>query len=334
MANADLLAVVSQSGPTVTFFNAETHEVHGVLEVPAEPHELCFDPDQRLLYCTIAYRGGYYHANEGRATELVVIDPDERRIVQVVDLSPEHAPHGLALDRERGLLYVSVEEGPAGSGGLVVLDTATREVTGRIDTEAPGPHWFAITPDGRRGYAANKEAGFVSSVDLTTGAPHRIPVPGSEGIAVSPDGAEIFVAAPYGGGEDRGTPGIRVIDTASDEVVRTIPADHQVFPVHVTSRGLLLTGEVRTSSDPVAFGDQGAGLLSVHRDGQRIGQIDVGRLPLTIASSPDGHRAWVSAVSSSTVSVVDLDDLSVVATLPIPRRGEPGAHGLAFIPAS
>ncbi|MCQ0025514.1 hypothetical protein M4914_22975 [Streptomyces somaliensis DSM 40738] len=40
----DQLAVVSQSGPTVTFFDAATHEPLEVLQVPGEPHELCFDP--------------------------------------------------------------------------------------------------------------------------------------------------------------------------------------------------------------------------------------------------------------------------------------------------
>ena len=43
----DLLAVVSQSGPTVSFFDAASDELVGALDVLAEPHELCFDPAQR-----------------------------------------------------------------------------------------------------------------------------------------------------------------------------------------------------------------------------------------------------------------------------------------------
>jgi hypothetical protein len=70
----DVLAVVSQSGPTITFFDAGSYDRLAVLEVPAEPHELCFDPDHRLLYCTSTYRSGYYHANTGRSRELTVID--------------------------------------------------------------------------------------------------------------------------------------------------------------------------------------------------------------------------------------------------------------------
>lgn len=183
----DVLAVVSQSGPTVSFFDAASDRHLGDVHVPAEPHELCFDATRRLLWCTLTYHSGYYHANAGRRTELAVIDPDTRRIVEIVDVAPEHGPHGLALDAGLGRLYVSVESGDDRPGGVVVIDTATRRPIGRIDTDAPGPHWFAIDPAGRTGYATNKEAPFVSVVDLERGVlTAKVEVPGSEGLAVSP----------------------------------------------------------------------------------------------------------------------------------------------------
>lgn len=89
--DGDVLAVISQSGPTVSFFDAASDRLLGAVEVPAEPHELRFDPTQRLLWCTTAYQSGYYHANSGRRTELTAIDPDTRRVVEVVDLSPNTA---------------------------------------------------------------------------------------------------------------------------------------------------------------------------------------------------------------------------------------------------
>src|SRR6478735_8630561 len=132
----DVLAVVSQSGGTVSFFDAGSDAFLGDVEVPMEPHELCFDAERRLLWCATAYKSGYYHANSGRASELTAIDPDTRRVVAVIDLALEHAPHGLALDARRGLLYVSVEGGPDRPGGVVVVDAAARKAVGRIDTGA------------------------------------------------------------------------------------------------------------------------------------------------------------------------------------------------------
>ncbi|HTF52047.1 MAG TPA: YncE family protein [Pseudonocardia sp.] len=347
----DQLAVVSQSGPTVTLLDAVDHSVRAVLTVPAEPHELCFDPEHRVLYCTSTYHGGYYDANDGRNHLLTVIAPDAGEIVEVLDLSPEHGPHGLALDPARRLLYVSVEAGPAGSGGVVVLDTATRRVLRRIDTLAPGPHWFAVDPDGARGYAANKEAPFVTVVDLATGALiDKIDVPGSEGIAVSPDGSTVAVAAPKNNiGRLAADPGIRLIDTRTGELVRTLPTEHAVVPVHWTTTGVLLAGEMRPASTPVDMSagdyfrasDMPAGRLSVWAGPsaatvERVGAVEVGASPLTVTSAPDGNRAYVAAVFGSTVTVVDLADPTrpaVLDTLAIPHTDAPGAHGLAYIPA-
>ncbi|MEU5436113.1 YncE family protein [Streptomyces sp. NPDC020719] len=274
----DVLAVVSQSGPTVTFFDAATHDVLDVLEVPAEPHELCFDPARRLLYASITYKSGYYHANSGRASELVVIDADARRVVDTVDLAPDHAPHGLGLDPSGELLWVSVEATATESGALIALDATTHERVRRISVDAPGPHWFALTPDGRRAYSANKEAPFVSVVDLESGAlTARVEVPGSEGIAVSRDGRHVYVAATkgeFGPGPVTGA-GVRMIDTATDRVVRTLPTRDTVFPVHVTSGGLVLAGELRPAEGPDGrpLGTQGPGLLHVYdEEGEERGR--------------------------------------------------------------
>lgn len=339
----DRLAVVSQSGPTVTLFDAVGHRAETVLTLPAEPHELCFDAEHRLLYCTSSYVSGYYGDNAGRNHLLTVIDPDAGRIVEVIDLSPEHGPHGMALDPARQLLYVSVEAGPAGPGGVVVLDTTTHKVLRRINTLAPGPHWFAIDPDGRLGYAANKEAPFVTVVELATGElAGKISVSGSEGIAVSPDGSTVAVAAQKADFTRRPVdPSILLIDTRSGAIVRTLPAEHTVLPLHWTAAGVLLAGEVRIPAETGSvFGSHVPnGRLVVWAgpsaaEVERVGTAEVGAMPLTLTSSPDGGRAYVAAVGASTVSVVDLADLArptVVDTLDVARAGAPGAHGLAYI---
>ncbi|MFD7626324.1 YncE family protein [Streptomyces sp. NPDC059851] len=336
----DVLAVVSQSGPTVSFFDAASDRHLGDVHVSAEPHELCFDATQRLLWCTLTYHSGYYHANGGRRTDLAVVDPDTRRIVEVVDLAPEHGPHGLALDPVRGRLYVSVEGAGDRPGGVVVIDTATRRPVGRIDTNAPGPHWFAIDPAGRTGYATNKEAPFVSVVDLERGVlTSKVEVPGSEGLAVSADGTHVFVAAPYGNfsgtAEQRPATGIRVIDARTASVVDTLPTEDVVLPVHLTPTGKLLAGEVRMAPDPVfRLGRNAPGRLRVFDADTRkqSGEIEVGLFPLTITSSPDGRLAYVACVVSSTVDIVDLETLERLARLDIAKLGEPGAHGLAYLP--
>lgn len=366
--DGDVLAVVSQSGPTVSFFDAADDELLGTLRVPAEPHELLWDPVRRTLWCTLAYTGGYYHANEGRRTEILAIDPHRQAVVQVVDLHPEHGPHGLALDAARGLLFVSVEGGDDRPGGVVTVDAATGQILGRIDTGAPGPHWFAVDAAGRVGVAANKEAPYVSIVDLSARTMvGKVAVPGSEGVAVSPDGTRAYVAGPYAafgantdpghgagasdgyardggdgsggqGGGDRGAEavtGVRVIDLAARAVVDVLPAGGTVLPVHLAAGGKLLVGQTRMSTDPHSpLGRHSGGTLTVFDTAthHELGSVEIGQAPLTITSSPDGRLGYVASVVSSTVEIVDLDTLRVLNQLTIPRLGEPGAHGLAYIP--
>jgi hypothetical protein len=341
----DQLAVVSQSGPTVTLFDAVDHSVRTVLTLPAEPHELLFDAEHRMLFCTNTYHAGYYDANEGRNHLLTVIDPDAGQIVEVLDLSPEHGPHGLALDPVRRLLYVSVEAGPAGPGGVVVLDTETRRVVRRIDTLAPGPHWFAIGQDGALGYATNKEAPYVTVVELATGVlVDKIAVPGSEGISISPDGSTVAVAAPKAAhaGEPGKEPGVRLIDTRTGTIVRTLPTERAVIPVHWTSNGLLLAGELGPDGVVFAQSDQPDGRMVVWAGPspasvEPVGSVSVGSCPITITSAPEGERAYLSGIFSSTVSVVDLTvptTPTVLETLTLPRADKAGAHGLAYIPAT
>ncbi|MEU5212990.1 YncE family protein [Streptomyces sp. NPDC020742] len=340
-APGDLLAVVSQTGPTVTFFDAATHERLDVLTVPPQPHELCYDPDHRLLYCASTYRSGFYGAHTGHSHEITVIDVDTRTVVATLDTGSDHGPHGLALDRARSRLYVSVEATATEPGGVLVLDTRTHARLGRIPTMAPGPHWFVRTADGRRGYTSNKEAPFVSVLDLDRGVlTDRIPVPGSEGLCLAPDDRYLYVAAPKADfGELPATPpGVRVIDTFTHEIVRVLATGGPVIPVHATATGMLLAGELRadTTDSGAPPGSQLPGVVRVFAPDTLtpVGEVEVGRLPLTITSSPDGRLAYVSGNLSSTVTVIDLQTLRTLATLDVDCADLSGAHGLAYIPGS
>ncbi|MTD59031.1 YncE family protein [Amycolatopsis pithecellobii] len=350
----DQFAVVSQSGPTISFFDARTHEKKAVVEVPTEPHELLFDPQTRLVYCSHAYRGGFYDANEGRHTIITVLDADTHELVDTIDTSPEHGPHGLALDPVRRLLYCSVESGPAGQGGVIVLDADTREILRKISVEAPGPHWYLIDPDGTRGYSTNKEADFVSVLDLEKSAlVHKIPMPGSEGLALSPDGATLAVSAPKANlGRLKADPGVRLIDTAQGRIVRTLVTDDAVAPVTWASDNVLVVGQVTTPPldnrdergiiDPFKIKDAPGGSLLIYVGDSaatlaQVASVDIGVFPLTMMTSPGGRYVYVSAIASSVLSVVDIADPSapaVVDEIYIDRKLEPGAHGLAYLPAS
>jgi DNA-binding beta-propeller fold protein YncE len=182
----------------------------------------------------------------------------------------------------------------------------------------------------------------VSFVDLASGTfTTTVEVPGSEGLAVSDDGGELYVAAPYayfgpGTTGERPLPGIRVIDTVAATVVDVLPTGHVVIPVHLTSTGTLLGGEPRMVIDGCsALGRQAPGRLTAFSTATRkqIAHVELkGELPLTITASPNGRLGYVASVGSSTVDIVDLETWELVSSFNVDKRGEPGAHGLAYIP--
>ncbi|MED7948109.1 YncE family protein [Streptomyces sp. BE303] len=334
----------------LVFLSADGSRRLGEVPLPPEPHEILFDADRRLLYCTVTYRSGFYEHHGEQATELVLIDPDHWVVVETIDLAPECAPHGLALDAARALLYVSVEAGPAGDGAVLTVDLAARKVVERTGIGAPGPHWFALTPDGTKGYTTNKEAPFLTVVETASGPGGRgrtgrtVAVPGSEGIAMSADGRYAVVATPKLDltGALAAPPALTVVDVRTDRVVRTLPLAAPAVPVHRTAGGLVLAGEVHLAA-PAADGGPvpAAGRLRIFgaADGGHagpeelveLGEVTVGQVPLTVHSSPDGRFGYVATIASDTVTVVDLTERRVVREVDLGRGA--GPHGLAYVPA-
>jgi hypothetical protein len=168
-------------------------------------------------------------------------------------------------------------------------------VLGRIGTMAPGPHWFVISPDGMTGYASNKEAPFLTVVDLLDGTPtHRIDVPGDSGLAVSGDGTRVYLAAPYasfGDAKPEAAPGIRVIDTTSRSVVAALATDNidsarapDCNQPTVGGRGTNdgWTGDQWRSRRTGVAAGAGMAHRFLGRDPRKTASIDVGRCPLTL----------------------------------------------------
>lgn len=339
------LAVVSQSGCTLHFFDLASGRPSDVLPMVPEPHELRFDGQRRRVYVSHTYRSGFFFSHDEKSHEISVVDVDSHELVEVVDVAPEDAPHALALDAAANLLYVSVEEGPAGPGGLIALDRDSGTVTARFSADAPVPHWAVVAPDGRTAYTSNKHSPFASIIDLTGRSPvRRIPVAGSEELCLSPDGERLYIATPTTVTPDPAARNaICVVDTAAPADPTTVPLPAAPSTTHVTGGGTLLVGSWPRKTRPhrIPYAD---GVLSVFDATtlEPLAEIAVDVCPVNIASTPDGRTAFVANLISGTVSVVDLDTCAVVDTLTVDvsRAGgdlsrtthNQGAHGLAYIP--
>lgn len=344
------LAVISQSGESLSFFDVPSGTRTGrVTDLIAEPHELCFDARSSLLYVSHAYAHGWYPAHGDFGRYISVVDCHARRVVDQLDISPFRGPHYLYLDAPRDVMYVSVEHGldDGAGGGIIGISVKSHEIVKSI-ASGHKSHWFVVTPDGGKAYTCNKEAGFISVIDLVgekmTGT---IEVPGgTEQPGMSRDGSLAYFPTPTIAGVMAGDLthyAVKVIDTKSDTIVKSIPLDHAALTVHVDSQDRLLVGLYRFhrapgQAMPTALNGHLKILASAAGDHRELGTVEVGPAPLTVFASPDGARAFASNIFAGTVSVVDMKSMAVERVLEVDtvkrsdKRMHQGAHGLALVP--
>jgi YVTN family beta-propeller protein len=107
-------------------------------------------------------------------------------------------------------------------GRILVFDAVSSQVTGSIDLEVTlsRVNHLALNSAGTLLYASSFTSGTVSEVDVTAGSVVRTFFVGGQpqGVAISPDGTELFVANEGGNGE------VDIYDVVGDTLETSIPS--------------------------------------------------------------------------------------------------------------
>lgn len=338
------LAVVSQTGCSLSLFDLGTGERTAHLtDLISEPHELLLDSKRDLLYLTHAYHHGNFWVHGDSGCEISVIDPHKKKVTGVIDISPARGPHAILLDEARDQLWCSYEERHSETGGILAIDLTTHKVVKTIQSGAK-THWFVTTPDFKKAYTCNKTAEFISVLDLEKGSMiGKIEAPGgTEECSMSVDGKFAFFPNPgFQYGVLPETPVIYVVDTATDDVVDCIRLEQGALSAHVTKEGRMMVAQYRFDVGQTGIMNMVApGQLAIYEPGtyKHAGSVDVGKVPLTLRSSPDGKLGFTANIHEGTVSVVDLTTMKLIRTLTVDTEvGEiskmcQGAHGMVYWP--
>ena len=151
-----------------------------------------------------------------------VIDTASNTVTATVPVG--NVPNGVAVTPDGARVYVANIFG----NSVSVIDTATNIVTATVMV-GPFPFGVAVTPDGGHVYVGNQGDGTVSVIATasnTVAATVHVGV-GPTGLAVTPDGARVYVAAGL----------VYIIDTATNVVVRSFPAEAAAIPAGGPSTG-------------------------------------------------------------------------------------------------
>jgi YVTN family beta-propeller protein len=319
------LLVLAKSESVLAVVDPQTLEVVARVPTGDNPHEVCVSNDGKLAIVS------NYGAQTPGST-LSVIDIAAGKEIRRVDLSPLKRPHGLW--ESGGKVYFTAEMNCA----VARYDIASDKIDWLCGTGQAGTHMLAMDESAGRLYATNIGSDSVSVIDLAGGAaaagPTTIAVKSQpEGLALSPDAKELWVAPRIGGG------GIAVIDTSTDSITQTVPCKGMPIRVHFTPDGkrVLVTD---AANHELAIYDAAA-----RREEKRI---HLGEVPIGIVVAPDSRRAFVSASGANKVYVIDLAKLEVTGEFDAgqtpdgmiwaeakpapPAMKKPGVFGVAVAP--
>ncbi|KAH6632919.1 cytochrome cd1-nitrite reductase-like protein [Boeremia exigua] len=248
MSLENTLAVISQAGCSLSFFNLITCEcVLHITNLRAQPHELAYDAQTKRLFISHTYKYGFYNKHGEYAHHISVFDVKKKAVVQVIDLSPYRGPHGVKLSLNGNMLYAAIEDGfeEDGPGGVIGIDVSKSEFPiVKAVAGAARSHWLVLADNDRTAYTTNKEIDYISVLDLVTQRMlKKIPFPGSEEGDVSSDGQFVYFPFPtlsLTSVKPADEFGFKVIDTRTNEVTTTVLTDVPVMSVKALSSDRVL----------------------------------------------------------------------------------------------
>jgi DNA-binding beta-propeller fold protein YncE len=284
------IVVANQQSASASLLTADGASMKHI-PVGHGPHEAAVSPDGKLAVVTI------YGAQQA-GNQLAVVDLVKDSVVRTISLATYTRPHGAVfLGGSSARVAVTSES----TGNVVIVDIAKGEIEAVVPTQARASHMVAVTADGKRGFTANIIDDNVSELDLVgMQFVRKFPVPPRpEGIAVTPDGREVWVGS-------NTTGAVTIISTQSGSAVETLSGIS--FPYRLTASP---DGRVMAIVD----GKGGKLVLADVATHRILGNVDLLE-PRGVQFTPDSKTAYVTLGGGQLV-VVDVATRSVLKTLDV-----------------
>ena len=309
-ARDSALLILAKEDNTLLIVDPFSLKVTAKLPVGPDPHEVIASTDGTTAYIS-NYGGGRYNT-------LTVVDLAAKKVLPAIDLGALRGPHGLAF--VGGRVWFTAEAAKA----IANYDPTTKRVDWIMGTGQNRTHMIYVSRDLNQIVTTNVSSASVSILEKIGGGRATGPSSGdwnetvvgvgrgSEGLDVSPDGKEIWVA-----NADDGT--VSIIQAASKKVIATLAANVQgANRLKFTPDGRLAFVSSLNKPDVVV-------LDRVTR--KEVKRIRVGDGAAGILMQPDGARAYVACSPDGYVAVIDLHSLEVAGRIEVGR----GPDGLAWV---
>ncbi len=322
-AQGGTLVVLNKSDGTASLIDRASGRVRATLPVGEGPHEVATSPDGRRAFAC------NYGTQTAPGNSITVLDLVADEVEATWTFDGWTRPHGIAVSPGGTRVFVTSEA----TQTLRVLDAESGKEIAAMPTKARLSHMVTLAPAQGRAFVANIGSNTITAVDLERLTPIQNVATGAgpEGIAVTPDGREVWVG-------NRTGDTISVIDARTLAPITTIEASG--FPIRVQ-----ISPDGRFALASLAK----AGAVAVYsvKDKKELRRIPVGGeaknaesrffgsqfgsspVPVGLVITPDGKEAFVACGQTDQILAIDLDTWSVSREI---RAGkEP--DGMAFAPS-
>ena len=277
-----LIVVVNSGDDSVALVDLRRPNAPTKIATHKHPQDVVVSPDRSLAY--VAEMG----TPREPGNTVAVIDLRARTIVKQLSLRAAALRHLLALRRDGNILWAAC----APQNAIAEIDTRTGTISKLWDTRQKGSYLLAVTPDEKRIYVTNFDAGTVSVIRRSDASVQVLSLGGQPiGIDIAPNGHEVWVS-----NFQNNT--ITIIDADTNHIAQTLPAAGDgPARVRFTPDGKYVWVTNSRSNELIAFD------VAQRRVVRRIatGKFSKGLLVL-----PDGHSAFVSVMEEDQVVEVDV----------------------------
>jgi YVTN family beta-propeller protein len=318
-----LLVTIRGAGEhSLAIVDPATNKVVGRVLLPGGgyPHEIAVSDNGRIAYVTqMGYGKASVHTNPDgiKADFINVIDLSTQKVVNRIQTGLDSWPHGIVF--AGGKVYFTAE----GYQLVGRYDPTTDKIDWMAGTGQHRQHMIVVSPDLNHIFTANTASNTAAAIDhvpdvwKASGQTHEtwnltvIPVgPQPEGIAMSPDGKEVWVLTSADRGKkDKSTSGggVSIIDVATKKVMQTLDLKSRT-PVRMK---FTPDGKLAVISD-LETGDV---MILDAATRKEIKRINVGTRTHGVLITPDGSRAYVTVTEDNNIAVIDLKTLSLTGRI-------------------
>jgi YVTN family beta-propeller protein len=289
--------VANQQSGSASLIDLST-DTAKVIAVGAGPHEAVISPSGRTGVVTI------YGISGQPGNQLAVIDIKTGTVTKTISLGEYTRPHGAVfIPNDESRVVVTSEA----TKRLLVVDLAKGVVEHALDTGAAGSHMVAITADGTRAYTANITGGSYSGFQLGQ-APRLLGVvptsPATEGIAVTPDGREVWAASNTGH--------VNIVEAATGIIKQdqNLTGFGQPYRLAMSKDG----------SFAIVCDPRGDGVFVADVKTHKVlwSLTGIGS-PRGVNIAPDGKTAFVTLAADDTMGVIDLEARKLTRKIKVER---------------